>query len=74
MATKKYLSLERLGEYDALIKAEIASGDSSTLASAKSYADGLASGKSDSGHTHDDRYYTESEINSKLNAITKYAY
>lgn len=24
--------------------------------------------KSDSGHTHDDRYYTESEINTKLNA------
>ena len=24
-------------------------------------------GKSDSTHTHDDRYYTESEINSKLN-------
>jgi hypothetical protein len=27
-----------------------------------------------SSHTHDDIYYTESEINSKLNAITKYAY
>lgn len=27
-----------------------------------------------SSHTHDDRYYTESEINTKLNAITKYAY
>ncbi len=25
-------------------------------------------GKSDTGHTHDDRYYTESEINTKLNA------
>lgn len=37
MATKKYLSLERLGEYDGLIKAEIARGDSSTLTSAKSY-------------------------------------
>lgn len=24
-------------------------------------------GKSDTGHTHDDRYYTESEINTKLN-------
>ena len=69
MATKKYLSLERLGEYDELIKAEIASGDSSTLSSAKSYADGLASGKSDSGHTHDDRYYTESEIDSKLSSV-----
>lgn len=25
------------------------------------------SGKSNNGHTHDDRYFTESEINSKLN-------
>lgn len=25
-------------------------------------------GKSDTGHTHDDRYYTESEINTQLNA------
>lgn len=70
MATKKYLSLERLSEYDELIKGEISTGDSSTLASAKSYADGLASGKSDKGHTHDDRYYTEDEIDSKLSNIT----
>lgn len=34
---KKYLSLERLQEYDALIKAEIAESDESTLSSAKSY-------------------------------------
>ena len=37
MAEKKYLSLERLTEYDALIKSAIAAGDSSTLNSAKSY-------------------------------------
>ena len=54
MATKKYLSLDRLTEYDALIKQEIADS---------------VSGKSDSGHTHDDRYYTETEINSKLSTI-----
>ena len=36
---KKYLSLERLTEYDGLLKAEIAAGDESTLESAKSYAD-----------------------------------
>lgn len=34
---KKYLSLERLEEYDDLIKTKIDSGDSSTLSSAKSY-------------------------------------
>ncbi len=28
---------------------------------------GLVDGKADSGHTHDDRYYTESEMNTKLN-------
>lgn len=69
MATKKYLSLDRLSEYDELIKAKIDAGDASTLASAKSYTDGLISGKADSGHTHDDRYYTESEIDTKLSGI-----
>lgn len=39
MATKKYLSLERLTEYDALIKAKIAEDDSSTLSSANEYTD-----------------------------------
>lgn len=37
MATKKFLSLERLTEYDGLIKAEIDSGDATTLSSSKSY-------------------------------------
>lgn len=39
MATKKYLSLDRLTEYDALIKAEIDKGDESALETAKSYTD-----------------------------------
>ncbi|MBO5828727.1 MAG: hypothetical protein J6R59_09780 [Paludibacteraceae bacterium] len=39
MATKKYLSLERLTEYDALIKASIIQGDESALETAKSYTD-----------------------------------
>ena len=54
MATKKYLSLDRLTEYDALIKQEIADS---------------ISGKADSSHSHDDKYYTESEIDSKISAI-----
>lgn len=37
MATKKYLSLERLSEYDALIKAKIAADDASTLEAAKKH-------------------------------------
>lgn len=36
---KKYLSLERLTEYDALLKATISDSDASTLESAKGYAD-----------------------------------
>ena len=36
---KKYVSLERLTEYDTLIKSEIAKGDESTLSSAQSYSD-----------------------------------
>ena len=34
---------------------------------AKTYISNLLKGKADSSHTHDDRYYTESEINTKLN-------
>ena len=37
MENKKYLSLERLTEYDALIKSEMAGKDAATLSSAKSY-------------------------------------
>lgn len=44
MSTKKYLSLERLAEYDALLKAKIAQDDASTLDAAKEYADGLIEG------------------------------
>lgn len=40
--TKKYVSLDKLGLYDEKIKAKIAADDATTLASAKSYADGLA--------------------------------
>lgn len=44
MATeKKYVSLSKLGVYDEKIKGVITAGDEATLASAKSYADGLAS-------------------------------
>lgn len=39
METKRYLSLERLTEYDGLIKEKIDSGDSSTLSDANSYTD-----------------------------------
>lgn len=48
MATKKYLSLERLEEYDSLIKSKIDEGDESV----KSYVDTIASGKASSSHSH----------------------
>lgn len=39
------------------------------LADAKTYTDTVASGKSDTTHTHDDRYYTEAEIDSKVSTL-----
>ena len=69
MAVKKYLSLERLAEYDELIKAEISEGDAASLASAKSYTDTEVAKKADSSHNHDGRYYTETEIDTKIAEI-----
>lgn len=54
MATKKYLSLDRLIEYDTLIKGEITSS---------------VNGKADALHSHDDKYYTESEIDAKIASV-----
>lgn len=39
------------------------------LSEAKTYADELASGKANSSHTHDNIYYTEVEVDSKLSAV-----
>lgn len=70
MATeKKFLSLTGLTEYNENVMTEIAEGDSNTLTSAKSYTDSVVGGKANASHTHDDRYYTETEIDSKLSAI-----
>lgn len=65
MATKKYVSLDRLTEYDKLIKAEIAEGDDSV----KSYVNTELAKKADKSHNHDDLYYTEAEIDTKLEGI-----
>lgn len=40
MAIKKYVSLDRLADYNTLIQQEITDGDSSSLSSANSYTDG----------------------------------
>lgn len=65
MATKKYLTYDGLTEYDGLIKGVIADGD----ASVKSYVDTEVAKKANSSHTHDDRYYTETEIDTKISSI-----
>lgn len=39
------------------------------LSAAKAYADTVASGKAAVSHTHDDRYYTETEIDTKIDNI-----
>ena len=54
MATKKYLSLERLTEYDGLVKQEISEA---------------VNKKADKNHAHDDMYYTESEVDSKISGV-----
>lgn len=65
MATKKYLTYSGLEEYDGLIKTEIAEGD----ASVKSYVDTEVAKKANSSHNHDDRYYTESEVDTKISGV-----
>lgn len=41
---------------------------SAKLDEAKEYTDNAVEGKADTFHTHDDRYYTENEVNTKLAA------
>jgi hypothetical protein len=65
MATKKYLTYDGLTEYDGLIKDVIADGD----VSVKSYVDTELAKKAASSHTHDDRYYAKSEIDTKISGI-----
>ena len=62
---KKYLSLDRLTEYDALLKSVINSGDEAV----KSYVNEELAKKASESHTHDDRYYTETEIDTKISGV-----
>lgn len=43
----------------------------STLVSAKTYTDTAVSGKANSSHIHDDRYYTETEVDTKIADINE---
>lgn len=48
---------------------EIKAGDAASLANAKSYINEKLATKADSTHTHDGRYYTESEIDTKVSTL-----
>lgn len=72
---KKYLSLERLKDYDELIKDVISAGDDASLSSAKSYTDAEVSKKADKTHTHaitdvTNLQSTLSTINTNITNIT----
>ena len=54
MAKRQYLDFEGLSAYDDEIKA---------------YIDDVSDGKSNTGHTHDDRYYTEPEVDEKFTEV-----
>ena len=70
MATKKYLSLDRLTEYDALIKAEIVEGDDSVLTSAKTYTDeAVANMLNNSTDAVDSIYELRDAMNDNADAI-----
>ena len=48
------------------VGADASGSASSALAEAKQYTDTVASGKANTDHSHDDKYYTENEIDTKL--------
>lgn len=58
MAKKKYFTNESLA---ALIN-QIKISDDETLTSAQTYTDTEVAKKADSSHTHNDTYYTKSEV------------
>lgn len=66
MATKKYVSLEKLGLYDEKIKKVITDGDAAALDSAKAYADGLATNYDAAGAAStaesNAKSYTDTEV------------
>lgn len=63
---KKYFTDESLSTLIDQIK----SGDAESLANAKSYTNTEVAKKANSSHTHDDRYYTESEVDTKISGVS----
>ena len=66
------MSLDELKEYiatqDIVILGEAQTYTNTAIENIKAYTDGIVSEKADAEHTHDDRYYTETEVDDKLNA------
>lgn len=70
MATeRKYVSLDKLTKYDELLKAKMASDDATTLASAKTYADSLASNYESAGSVAS----AKTELQGKIDAVEEKA-
>lgn len=66
MATeKKYVSLSKLTKYDELLKAKMAADDATALASAKVYADGLATNYESAGSVAS----AKTELQGKIDAV-----
>lgn len=66
MATeKKYVSLSKLTKYDELLKAKMAADDAAALASAKTYADGLADNYESAGSVAS----AKNELQGKIDAV-----
>lgn len=71
MATKKYVSLEKLTKYDELLKAKMATDDAAALQSAKDYADGLASNYEAAGSVASAKTELQGNIDALANGAVK---
>ena len=71
MATKKYVSLEKLTKYDELLKAKIAADDAAALKSAKDYADSLAGNYEASGSVASAKTELQGNIDALANGAVK---
>lgn len=70
MAQKKYVSLDKLSLYDEKIKALIKSNDTTTLDSAKKYADGLADNYEAAGSVNTAKEELQGNIDTVFNKVT----
>lgn len=71
---KKYVSLDRLSKFLEQIKTLIPAIDTALDTESANPVQNKAvtaalDGKADASHTHDDRYYTESEVDTKLDNL-----